>query len=72
MALTLSSRLREMERALLFEESCKGEICFFRWDARNRDWSGTDWVFMPPPLQVGMLTNGQVATLVNTLDLFTP
>lgn len=71
-ALTLSPRLREMEQDLLFEESCKGEICFFRWDARSRDWSGTDWVFMPPLLQVGMLTNGQVATLVNTLDLFTP
>lgn len=71
-ALTLSPRLREMERELLFEESCKGEICFFRWDARNRDWSGTDWVFMPPLLQVGILTNGQVSTLVNTLDLFTP
>lgn len=71
-ALTLSPRLREMKKNLLFEESCKGEICFFRWDTRNRDWSGTDWVFMPPLLQVGMLTNGQVATLVNTLDLFTP
>lgn len=71
-ALTLSPCLREMERELLFEESCKGEICFFRWDARNRDWSGTDWAFMPPLLQVGMLTNGQVSTLVNTLDLFTP
>lgn len=71
-ALTLSPRLREMERELLFEESCKGEICFFRWDARNRDWSGTDWALMPPLLQVGMLTNGQVSTLVNTLDLFTP
>jgi hypothetical protein len=71
-ALTLSPRLREMEKDLLFEENCKGELCFFRWDARNRDWSGTDWVYMPPLLQVGMLANGQVATLVNTLDLFTP
>ena len=71
-ALTLSPRLREIERDLLFEESCKGELCFFRWDVRNRDWSGTDWVFMPPLLQVGMLANGQVATLVNTLELWNP
>lgn len=27
---------------------------------------------MKPLLQVGMLTNGQVSVLVNTLDLFTP
>lgn len=71
-ALMLSPRLREMEQELYFEENCKGELCFFRWDFRNRDWSGTDWAFMPPLLQVGMLTNGQVATLTNTLDLFTP
>lgn len=71
-ALTLSPRLRETEQDLLFEESCKGELCFFRWDARNRDWSNTDWTFMPPLLQVGMLANGQIATLVNTLELWKP
>lgn len=69
-ASTNSPRLTELEAVLLYEENCKGSICFFRWDYRNRDWSGTDWAMMPPFLQVGVLTNGQVATYINTLDLF--
>ena len=67
---TNSLRLAELESLLLYEESCKGNICFFRWDYRNKDWSGTDWSMMPPFLQVGVLTNGQIATYINTLDLF--
>lgn len=69
-AATNSLRLAELETALLYEEGCKGAICFFRWDYRSRDWSGTDWAMMPPFLQVGVLTNGQVVTYNNTLDLF--
>jgi hypothetical protein len=69
-AITNSLRLAELESALLYEEACKGDICFFRWDYRNKDWSGTDWSMMPPFLQVGVLTNGQIATYINTLDLF--
>ena len=69
-AFTNSPRLAELESMLLYEENCKGTICFFRWDYRNRDWSGTDWAMMPPFLQVGVLTNGQLATYINTLDLF--
>ena len=69
-ALLNSPRLAGLEAALLYEESCKGVICFFRWDYRNKDWSGTDWAMMPPLLQVGFLTNGQLATYINTLDLF--
>ena len=56
-------RLDELESLLLYEEGCKGNICFFRWDYRNKDWSGTDWSMMPPFLQVGVLTNGQIATI---------
>ncbi len=67
---TNSPRLAELESVLLHEESCKGDICFFRWDYRNKDWSGTDWAMMPPFLQVGVLTNGQIAAYINTLDLF--
>lgn len=67
---TNSPRLAELESVLLYEENCKGAICFFRWDYRNKDWSGTDWAMMPPFLQVGVLTNGQVITYINTLDLF--
>jgi DNA-binding CsgD family transcriptional regulator len=69
-AITNSPRLGELETVLLYEENCKEDICFFRWDYRNKDWSGTDWAMMPPFLQVGVLTNGQVATYINTLDLF--
>lgn len=69
-ASTNSPRLAGLESVLLYEENCKGEICFFRWDYRNKDWGGTDWVMMPPFLQVGVLTNGQIVTYNNTLDLF--
>jgi DNA-binding CsgD family transcriptional regulator len=69
-ASTNSPRLAELENVLLYEENCKNDICFFRWDYRNKDWSSTDWVMMPPFLQLGVLTNGQVATYINTLDLF--
>ena len=67
---TNSPRLAELENLLLYEEDCKTDICFFRWDYRNNDWSGTDWAMMPPFLQVGVLKNGQVVTYINTLDLF--
>ena len=69
-AITNSLRLAELESALLYVENCKVNVCFFRWDYRNKDWSGTDWSMMPPFLQVGVLTNGQIATYTNTLDLF--
>ena len=69
-ASTNSPRLAELETELLYEENCKGDICFFRWDYRNKDWSDTDWMIMPPFLQVGVLTNGQIVTYINTLDLF--
>lgn len=67
---TNSPRLAELESVLLYEEACKNDICFFRWDYRNKDWSGTDWIMMPPFLQVGVLADGQIVTYNNTLDLF--
>jgi len=69
-ASTNSPRLAELETVVLYEENCKGDICFFRWDYRNKDWTGTDWVMMAPFLQVGVLTDGQIVTYNNTLDLF--
>ena len=67
-----SSRLPELNPSLTYEEGCKISLCFFRWDARNLpiDWSSTNWALMPPFLQVGLLTDGQVAAYYNTLDLF--
>jgi len=69
-AVTNSVRLAELESVLLYEENCKGAICFFRWDYRNKDWTGTEWVMMPPFVQVGVLTNGRIVIYSNTLDLF--
>jgi len=69
-ALAHSPRLAELKSALLYEEGNKGDIYFFRWDYRNKDWSGTDWAMMPPFLQVGVLADGQVAIYINTLDLY--
>jgi hypothetical protein len=54
---------------LLYEEGNKGDIYFFRWDWRNRDWAGTEWRMMPPFLQVGVLADGRVVIYLNTLDL---
>lgn len=69
-AITNSPRLREQEDTLVYEENCKDDLCFFRWEYRNKDWSGTDWFIMSPFLQVGVLKNGQITTYNNTLDLF--
>ena len=69
-ASTNSPRLAELESILFYEEGCKGDICFFRWDYRNKNWTGTDWIMMPPFLQVGVLADGQIVTYNNTLDLF--
>jgi len=68
-ALTNSSQLVDLQNSLLYEENNKGNIYFFRWDYRNKDWNGTDWSIMPPFLQVGILQNGQIITYINTLDL---
>ncbi len=67
-----SPRLAELKGSLTYEESCKGSRCFFRWDARNLpiDWNGTDWAIMPPFLQIGLLTDGEVFAYYDTLDLF--
>ena len=58
-----------MKKALVYSEACKIKICFFRWDYR-KDWSGTDWAMMQPFLQVGVRSDGQILTYINTLDLF--
>lgn len=68
-ALTNSPHLPVLRSSLLYEEGGKGDFYFFRWDYRNKDWSGTDWMMMPPFLQVGLLANGDIATYINTLDL---
>ena len=50
----------ETRARLLYEEGKKGDVYFFRWDYKNKNWSSTDWEFMPPFLQVGMLLNEQI------------
>lgn len=68
-ALANSPTLPDLKSVLIYEEGNKGDIHFFRWDYRNKDWSGTDWVMMSPFLQVGVLADGQVVIYINTLDL---
>ncbi len=69
-----SPRLLELESVLNYEEGGKGDgaesIHFFTWRYTTKDWSGTDWAMMPPFLQIGMLSNGQIVTYFDTLDLF--
>ncbi len=69
-ALAHSPRLTELKSTLLYEEGHKGDIYFFRWDYRNRDWGGTDWAMMPPLLQVGLLADGRVVIYLDTLDFY--
>ena len=67
---TNSPRLQELKSVLVYEENNKGDFFFFTWSYRSRNWNGTDWAMMPPFLQIGVLANGQIATYINTLDLF--
>lgn len=69
-ALTNSPRLAALKSVLAYEEGGKGNIHFFDWRYNSKDWSGTDWAMMPPMLQVGVLSNGEIVTYINTLDLF--
>jgi DNA-binding CsgD family transcriptional regulator len=69
-AASSSLRFDQLKNQLLYEEGGKGDIYFFRWDARNKDWSGTDWAMMAPFLQIGMSADGKLVTYINTLDLY--
>jgi hypothetical protein len=65
-----SLRFDDLKNKLLYEEGSKGDFYFFRWDYRNKDWSGTSWAMMPPFLQIGMSADGKLVTYINTLDLY--
>jgi DNA-binding CsgD family transcriptional regulator len=60
----------QLKSKLTYEEGNKGDIYFFTWSYRNKDWTGTDWMMMPPFLQIGMSADGKITTYINTLDLF--
>lgn len=47
-----SPRYTQFKSELVYEEGSKGDIYFFRWDYRNKDWTGTNWMMMPPFLQI--------------------
>ena len=63
-ATTNSPRFNKLEVSLSYEENCKSDICFFSWNYRNNDWSGTDWMMMPPFIQVGVLKSGEILKLI--------
>jgi DNA-binding CsgD family transcriptional regulator len=65
-----SLRFTGLKDQLQYEESSKGDIYFFRWDYRGKDWAGTSWAMMPPFLQIGMSADGKLVTYINTLDLY--
>jgi DNA-binding CsgD family transcriptional regulator len=69
-AYTNSPRYTELKSELTYEEGNKGDIYFFTWSYRNRDWTGTDWMMMAPFLQIGFSADGKITTYINTLDLF--
>jgi hypothetical protein len=60
-----SAQFAELEEELTYSEGDKlGLRFFFQWEDRSRLWS-----FMPPMLQVGLTSDGQVFSWLNTLDL---
>lgn len=65
-----SPRFAQLKDDLLYEEGSKGDIYFFHWDERNKDWTDTDWAMMPPFLQIGLSADGKIVTYINTLDLY--
>jgi DNA-binding CsgD family transcriptional regulator len=65
-----SPRYAELKSVLVYEQGNKGDIYFFTWSYRTRDWTGTDWIMMPPFLQIGLSADGKITTYINTLDLF--
>lgn len=65
-----SPRYAQLKSELTYEEGNKGDIYFFTWSYRNKDWTGTDWMMMPPFLQIGFSADGKITTYINTLDLF--
>jgi DNA-binding CsgD family transcriptional regulator len=69
-ALAHSPRYAQMKNDLRFEEGGKGDIYFYTWHIKNKDWSGTDWAMMPPFLQIGVSADGTIRTYINTLDLY--
>ncbi len=65
-----SPRFAQLKAELLYEEGSKGDLYFFTWSTRNKDWSGTDWAMMSPFLQIGLSADGKIATYIDTLDLY--
>jgi len=64
-----SSQFAQLKSKLVYEEGGKGDIYFFTWSYRSKNWAGTSWAMMPPFIQVGVTADGKIATYNNTLDL---
>jgi hypothetical protein len=66
LALEHSIIFADSEEGLDYSESDKlGQNFFFEWEDRSRPWR-----FMPPRLQVGLTSGGQLLSWLNTLDLY--
>jgi hypothetical protein len=65
LALEHSSRFVDLMDELVYTEGDKlGQSLFFQWEDRTKP-----WLFMPPRLQVGLTSDGQLLSWLNTLDI---
>lgn len=64
-AMEHSMRFADLMDELVYSEGDKlGQSFFFSWEDRT-----SPWLFMPPVLQVGLTSDGQLFSWLNTLDL---
>lgn len=64
-ALVHSMRVADLMDELVYSEGDKlDQIFFFQWEDRTKP-----WLLMPPRLQVGLTSDGQLFSWLNTLDL---
>jgi hypothetical protein len=54
-----------MRQRLSYEEANKTSVYFFRWEDRTY----SNWQSMPPTAVIGLLSDGQLLTYVNSLFL---
>jgi hypothetical protein len=65
LALEYSRKFVDLKDELVYSEGDKlGQSFFFHWEDQTNP-----WLFMPPVLQVGLTSDGQLLSWLNTLDL---
>ena len=67
--LSKSLNYSDLKDILTYEETCNELMCFYTWRYDNNDWSMTDWRMMAPFFQIAIELDGDVFSIINTLDL---